>query len=90
MRGDDSYGGQLQTIAAMLRQGGYAADIRGSGVGSFVYAEHGNRAAELYGDDGEFWVELFEAPHEGAIRDDRQATPELAARSVLGWFSGAK
>ena len=83
----DLYGSQLKTIAAILHRAGFAACIRGDGAARFVYAEHGTRAAELSHDGVGFFVELFEQPHESAVRAVQYDTPELAADDALEWLS---
>ncbi len=61
--------------------------MRGDGGARFVYAEHADRAVELYFDGVGFLVELFEQPAEASVRDYQQSTPEHAADQAVDWLS---
>jgi len=75
----DTYGDQLRSIASALQRAGFTPSVRGEGVARLVYAEHADRAAEVYRDGVGFLVELFEQPAKASVRDYQQDTPEHAA-----------
>lgn len=83
----DTYGDQLRSIASILQLAGFTPSVRGDGIGRFVFAEHGDRAVELYWDGVGFLVELFQEPAEASVRDYQQDTPEHAAEQAVGWLS---
>ena len=83
----DTYGDQLRSIASILQCAGFSPSVRGDGGCRFVYAEHADRAVELYWDGAGFLVELFEQPSETSVRDYQQDTPEHAAEQAVEWLS---
>ena len=84
----DLYGSELQAMADVLLRAEFTVSVRGDGLARFVFAEHGTRAAELSRDGTDFFVELFEGPHEPSLHDQRLSTPALAADYALAWLSG--
>ena len=83
----DVYGNHLRNIADILQRAGFTPSVRGEGTARFVYAEHADRAVEVYWDGEGFAVELFEQPHEVSVRDYQQDTPTIAAEQAVEWLS---
>ena len=83
----DTYGVQLGIISRILQYAGFTPSVRGDGVGRFVYAEHADRAVEVYWDGVGFLVQLFREPEVASIRDNQQDTPEHAAGQAVDWLS---
>jgi len=83
----DTYGDQLRGIAGILQHAGFSPSIRGEDMSRFVYAEHADRAVEVYWDGVGFLVELFEQPAETSVRDHQQDTPVHAAEQAVHWIS---
>jgi hypothetical protein len=86
----DTYGDQLHSIVGILQRAGFSPSIRGEGKGRFVYAEHADRAVELYCDDSGFLVEVFEEPAEYSVGQCHQDTPQRAAEQAVEWLSRHK
>jgi hypothetical protein len=82
----DTYGDQLRSIASILLHAGFSPSVRGEDMTGFVYAEHGDRAVEVYRDGVGFLVELFEQPSDASVRDYQQDTPEHAAGQAVDWL----
>ncbi len=83
----DIYGDQLRSIASTLQHAGFSPSLRGKDMARFVYAEHSDRAVEVYWNGIGFLVEFFEQPAEVSVRDCRQDTPEYAAMQAVDWLS---
>src|SRR5712671_1347294 len=83
----DPYGDNLRRIANILQDAGFSPSVRGKDEARFVYAEHADRAVEVYRDGVGFLVELFEQPAEASVRDHQQETPEHAAEQAVDWLS---
>jgi hypothetical protein len=86
----DAYGDQLQSIVGILQSAGFRPVVRGEDKGRFVYAEHADRAVELYCGDVGFTIECFEEPSEYSVRESQQDTPEHAAEQAVDWLSRHK
>jgi hypothetical protein len=86
----DTYGDQLRGIADILQRAGFRPEVRGEGKGRFVYAEHADRAVELYCGDVGFAIEFFEEPSEYSVRESQQDTPEHAAEQAVDWLARHK
>ena len=82
----ETYGEQLDLIANLLKGDGFSPSVRGEDMGRFVYAEHQDRAAEVYWDGVAFMIELFEQPTVHSVRDYHQDTPEIAAGQAIDWL----
>ena len=83
----DVYGSHLQNIADILQRAGFAPSIRGEDTARFVYAKNAERGVEAYWDGEGFTVELFEHPHEVAVREDQHGTSTVAAERAVEWLS---
>lgn len=83
----DVYGNHLRDIADILLRAGFTSSMRGESTARFVYAEHADRAVEVYWDGEGFTVELFEQPAEVSVRDYQQDTLAIAAEQAVEWLS---
>jgi hypothetical protein len=82
----DAYGDQLRGIAGIIERAGFHPAVRGVDKSRFVYAEHENRAVEVYCDEGGFLIEFFEEPAEYSVRESQHDTPEQAAERAVDWL----
>lgn len=83
----DVYGDDLRSIVNVFQRAGFTSFVRGEGSARFVYAEHIERAVEVYRDGDGFTVEFFEQPHEVSVRDNRHDTAAIAAEQAVEWLS---
>jgi hypothetical protein len=84
----NAYGDQLRGIAGILECAGFHPVVRGVDKSRFVYAEHADRAVEVYCDEGGFLIEFFEEPAEYAVGECHQDTPPRAAQQAVEWLFG--
>jgi hypothetical protein len=82
----NSYISNLKNVISTLRKNNIAAEIRGEGASSFIYAENEGRAIELSWDGIGIFVGMFEEPNETSVRDEVQNTFEIGAEVALGWL----
>jgi GxxExxY protein len=81
----DSYGRELAAIADQLRGSDRLCSVRGDGPARFVFAERGNRAAELSRSGDGWWVEFW-AGETIAMEQTFPATEEAVLR-VREWLT---
>ncbi len=65
-------------------------EIRGSGLGSFVYAHTTERAIELSKTEHGVWVEFWQTGLEPPERDQTFESYDAAASEIRDWFGVPK
>ena len=79
----EEYRKKLQSVLEEIRNNFDVAEIRGSDVGSFIFAEKGNRAIEIYQSENNVLVELWE--NEEQKSENEIGAYGEAARLVIDW-----
>lgn len=80
----EQYNAKLQFVLKEIKSLFDFAEVRGSDVSSFIYAEKQNRAVEVYQSDGSVIVEFWENGEQ--LKEKEVSSYEKAAEIIADWM----
>jgi hypothetical protein len=78
---------ELQKVIEHIKNSTTLADIRGNGVGQFIYATNNHRAIEISQSDDGIWVEFWENDIEIPVKEITAFNYEDAIIVSLNWLN---